>query len=155
MTRVYVGATLEDVTRWRTEGAVPAGTDARAVTEGVVRELADSDDEEREYAVTALAADDSLEALRQGSDRADHGAHGDRRVVLVAERAVTEPGADPGSVRLSADLGWRDVTAILVDEEAARERIRAAVADPAEELDDLDLAWYLPAELDTLTRGDG
>ncbi len=149
MTRVYVGTSLEDVARWRAAGAVPAGTDARAVTDDVVRELADSDDEEREYAVTALAAADALEALRAGGGR------GDRRVVLVAERAATEPGADPGSVRLSADLGWRDVTAILVDEEAARERIRAAVADPAAELDDCELAWYTPAEVDTLTRGDG
>ena len=145
MTRIYVGTTLTEVGRWRDSGQIPAGTMCRAVTPEVVAALPDSDDEEREYAVTQLAAEDSLERM-PGS--------GDRLAVLVAEGADTEPAAgaddDPGLVRTRSTLAWREVAAILVEEGGG-----AGPEEPAgARSEELDLAWYAPRELDSLTRGD-
>jgi hypothetical protein len=72
-TRVYVPATLDRLRAWIAGGLVPAAPD---------RLVAESDDEEAEYAALMAAADDSA-ALLDGPGR---------RVVLVAE--VAEPDAD-------------------------------------------------------------
>ena len=147
MTRIYAGSTIAEVGQWRAGGALPEGTLARAVTPEVVTALEDSDGEEREYAVTQLAVADSLERLREGG--------GDRLVVVVAERADTEPAdgpdTDPGLVRLAAALRWAEVVAILVDVDSAGPDLGS---DPGVQLEDRDLAWYTPAELDDLTRSD-
>lgn len=74
MTRVYVPATLELLSLWRSAGVVPAGAE---------RFVAGGDDEEQEYAALMAAADAST-AL-QAPD-------GHRRVVLVAD--ADDPDAD-------------------------------------------------------------
>jgi len=95
MTRVYLPATAEELSAWAREGRVPAE---------VERVLAESEDEQDEYA-----------ALMTAADLADAG----RRIVVVAE----VPGDGEG------EIGWADVAAIHADPEP-----RAADADPDEDL---------------------
>lgn len=95
MTRVYLPATGDELRAWATERLVPA------VAERVV---AESEDEQDEYAALMTAAD-LADALR--------------RIVVVAE----VPGDGEG------EIGWADVVAVHADPEP-----RAADADPDEDL---------------------
>lgn len=138
MTRVYAGTTLAELGAWRASGEIPVGTRVRVVSEEVAAALPDSGDEEREYVVTMLAAADSLDRLI--------GTGGEQRVVVVAERAAVQPGDEPALARLDAALPWRDVVALLVEEGGG---------GPAPDLsEDPELAWYTPAELDSLSGRD-
>lgn len=95
MTRVYLPATAEELVAWAHARLVPAGAE---------RVLAESEDEQDEYA-----------ALMTAADLADPV----RRIVVVAE----VPGDGEGEV------GWSDVAAIHADAEP-----RDADADPDEDL---------------------
>ena len=95
MTRVYLPATAEELLAWGGERLVPAEAE---------RVLAESEDEQDEYA-----------ALMTAADLADPG----RRIVVVAE----VPGDGEG------EIDWADVAAIHADPEP-----RVADADPDEDL---------------------
>ena len=85
-TRGYLPATLDLVGRWQAAAAVPASAE---------RVVADSEDEESEYAALMTAAHLSA-ALLDGPGR---------RCVLVVETS----GADDG------EIAWREVVAVHVD----------------------------------------
>ena len=95
MTRVYFPARAEELAAWATARLVPAQAE---------RVLAESEDEQDEYAALMTAADlaDPL-----------------RRIVVVAE----VPGDGEG------EIAWADVAAVHADAEP-----RAAGADPDEDL---------------------
>ena len=93
--RVYLPATLDELRTWATQRQVPADAE---------RVVAESEDEQDEYAALMTAAD-------LGDPR--------RRVVVVAE----VPGNGEG------EIGWADVAAIHADPEP-----RADDADPDEDL---------------------
>ena len=93
--RVYVPASLEDLEAWATAGRVPAGVD---------RVVAESEDEQDEYA-----------ALMTAADLADP----HRRVVVAAEVVGDVEG----------EIAWADVAAVHADPEP-----RADGADPDEDL---------------------
>ena len=114
--RVYLPTTTDEL-----PGAVSA--DGFVVAEGVDVVVAESDDEESEYAALLTAADASTELARAA------GVAGLRRVVVVAELpSVPEPGAR---------VAMRDVVALHLDTDD-----RGDDADP-----DDDLAWFTPDEL--------
>jgi hypothetical protein len=93
--RVYLPATLDQLRTWATQRQVPAEAE---------RVLAESEDEQDEYA-----------ALMTAADLADAG----RRVVVVAE----VPGDGEG------EIDWAQVAAIHADAQQ-----RGADADPDEDL---------------------
>ena len=95
MTRVYLPASADELADWATQRRVPATAE---------RVLAESEDEQDEYA-----------ALMTAADLADQS----RRVVVVAE--VVDDG--------EGEISWADVVAIHADP-----RTRAADADPDEDL---------------------
>ena len=89
-----------------------------------------------------------------------------RRLVVAAEIApaqLADPGGPDGQVSVR-DLGWAQVQALFVDEAAAvpavaRARAALGVVDLADALsapevaalvDDFDLLWFAPEELDNL-----
>jgi len=89
-----------------------------------------------------------------------------RRLVVAAEVApaqLVDPGGSAGQVSVR-DLGWVQVQALFVDEPAAepavaRARTALGVVDLADALsvpevtalvDDFDLLWFAPEELDNL-----
>lgn len=117
--RVYLPTTADELRR--------AVADASfVVAEGVDVVVAESDDEESEYAALMTAADASAELARAA------GVAGQRRVVVVAELpSAPEPGAR---------VAMRDVVALHLDTDD-----RGDDADP-----DDDLAWFTPDELSDL-----
>jgi len=126
-----------------------------AVTPALRAELPDEDEEGLEYAALLLAADDSLDLLRQAGAPSVP-----RRVVVSADvpdgvvETVDDPHA-PSVVRLGAAVGWADVACAHVDERAAEADVRAAAAgddDAAERLAERDLLWYDVTELPRLAR---
>lgn len=95
MTRAYLPATFPELETWATEGRIPAAAE---------RVVADSEDEQDEYA-----------ALMTAADLSDQG----RRIVVVAD-VLGEGGGE---------IAWTDVAAVHADPEP-----RAAGADPDEDL---------------------
>ncbi len=178
--RIYVPATLDEL-----EGAVVAGAGARwdvparrahAVTPDLARELADEDDEGREYEAFLAAADDSLALV------AARRAAVPLRVVVsldVPDDEVTVAdgagGADEPSAVDVAALTGVPVVAVHVDEPEAADDVRAVLAAADEENDaersgdvgatsesalddalqrvtDRDLLWYDPTEIPQIPR---
>lgn len=129
-----------------------------AVTPALRAELPDEDEEGLEYAAQLLAADDSLDRLREAP-----AVQPPRRVVVSADVPdglveVVEDAHAPSVVRLTAAVAWDDVACAHVDEAAAEGDVRAAVSgddDAAERLADRDLLWYDVSELSTLTQKSG
>lgn len=151
--RIYLPAVLPEL-------ADPSGLGPRtvhAVTPALRAALPDEDDEGLEFAAQLLAADDCLELL------ADHPDADRRRVVVAADVAQTavRPVADPdlpSSVELVESVTWGDVACAHVDEAAARDDVRAALAGDevaADRLAERDLLWYDVSELAHLGRGAG
>ena len=107
---------------------MPASLRAHAVTRALREAWPDGDEEQWEYAGLMAAAADARNRV------ADSGLR--RRLVLAADLPVEEvvSEGDPTSVRTTAELGWRQVSAILVD----------PVDDAA---DDDDLAWFATQEV--------
>src|SRR5690606_6243576 len=147
--RVYLPATVADLTA---EDGIAARW-AHAVTPALRAAMPDEDDEGLEMTATMAAADDSVRRLA-----AEPAAP--RRVVLAADVADSltevpqEPGVDrlPTAIRITDDVPWHDVVALLVDEPGAEDDVRAAAAGDDEAFErsaDRDLLWY-----DTGERGD-
>ena len=147
--RIYIPSVL-------TELAAADGVSPRvvhAVTPALRAALPDEDEEGLEYAAQLLAADDSLDLL-EGAPA--------RRVVIAADvpqEAVValDEGEEhaPSAVRLLAAVSWDDVACAHVDEPAAQDDVRAALAgddDAAERLGERDLLWYDVTELAGLAR---
>ena len=95
MTRVYLPATADDLSTWATERLIPVGAE---------RVVAETEDEQDEYA-----------ALMTAADLADPS----RRIVVVAEVVGDGEG----------EISWAEVAAVHADPGA-----RPADADPDEDL---------------------
>lgn len=173
--RIYLPATTTDVLaaeiipRW-----------AHALTDGLRAVLPEEDDEGCEASAVLAAADDSLLRLRAeqaaaggSTDRAREGNGGSdaepvpRRVVIVAEVPASivrvpetasewRAGDDrlPSAVEVTEPVAWRDAVAVQVDEAAAGDVVRAAIADDAaiEAAAELELMWFDAGERDILRR---
>ncbi len=148
----------------------PVNGTAFAVTHALRESYSDGDDDElaevalREAALASVrllagAADENAESGRSGQAPA---AHPPRRAVLVAEvdDATPRPDLDDAVVRLSGPIGYQQVLAAYVDNEAAESAVLAAIeaidaADLGDEdaeltvgdAQDHDLAWYATQEL--------
>ncbi|AKT52705.1 hypothetical protein ADJ73_09145 [Arsenicicoccus sp. oral taxon 190] len=109
------------------EGAAATGY---AVTAAVVAELANADEEEREY-----------DALLEAAAQAGVGATGRRRVVAAADLPTAAVEDLPGGyaeVRVTGPVSGERVVAFHVDETVAHE--------------DADLLWYDVTELGDVLR---
>lgn len=165
LVRVYMPATLPQLAAL--QGADQWGNppfSAHAVTPALREWYAEGDEEELEYVAFLRAAQDALRLLR-----ADPSAPR-RRVVISADVAaddVTMDNQDLGSsaVRLSRAVARSAVASFHVDEkesesvvQAAAEVVElAAAGDPdaqftVDSVEDLDLLWFAPEELDELLR---
>jgi hypothetical protein len=149
--RVYVPYTFERLLPLHESGQLgPAPFLGYAVTSDVLAQTEDSDDEEREHFVALVAARASLEFL------VDDPAAAWRRVVVAidvddaAVQAVPHDGC-PAAVQVFAASRLEDVAAIFVDDPASQQLIALAsqTRDPSL-VDDVDLLWFAPTELDDL-----
>jgi hypothetical protein len=134
-TRIYVPTTLARLAAVVESGEIPAPVHAHAVTDAVRAEWAESSEEEWEYEVLGLAADDCADLWGPDDVR--------RRVVLAADVSDAER-ADPDNPG--------DPTAVIVDHAVPVRRIAAAHADLTTddaEADD-DLRWFASQEIPDL-----
>ena len=165
--RVYLPATTTMLRTLVDEGVLSAPHTAFAVTEALRRYYAvsdaEADVEELEYAALLAAARASLRLLDVDPLAAR------RRAVLAADvpdSAVTpmeDPHVEPGAVRITADIRLADVASAHLDEEAAEDDVRAAVAVVLEadlgsedsqfvvdQAEGHELAWYATQEIGPL-----
>jgi hypothetical protein len=165
--RVYLPATTTVLRTLVDEGRLAGPHTAFAVTD-VLRQHytvsdAEADAEELEYAALLAAARASLRLLD-----VDPLAPRRRAVVAadVADEAVAaldEPHIEAGAVRVTADIGLRDVASVHVDGADAEDDVRAAVnvvleadlgSDDAQFVVDQaeghELAWYATQEIGPL-----
>jgi hypothetical protein len=161
--RVYLPATLSVLAELHKTGCLtPAPLTAYAVTPALREWYTEGDGEELEYAALTDAARASLRLLADSPDTPR------RRVVIAAEvpdaQAVpVHDGAEPGLVRVTAEvpLGW--VASLHVDDPAAVDEVALAVvllgaAEAGDEdaaftvdgIDDHELLWYATQELPDL-----
>ncbi|MFP5283352.1 MAG: DUF6912 family protein [Actinomycetes bacterium] len=158
---VFLPSTRTVAERLREGSGTPAPQVGYAATAGLRRAhgLGPAETEEAEYTALAYAGAAALVAAEEPV-----------RLVLAAEvaedRLTGGPRPDLGEVVVSG-LGWGDVVALFLDDRdsrAAVARARAAVAgqalvDAVETepvralLEEVDLLWYDPAELDHLPLG--
>ena len=165
--RVYLPATTTVLRTLVDEGVLTGQHTAFAVTDVLRQHYAVSDagadGEELEYAALLAAARASLRLLD-----VDPLAPRRRAVVAadVADDAVAsldEPHIEAGAVRVSADIGLREVASVHVDGADAEEDVRAAVgvvleadlgSDDAQFVVDQaeghELAWYATQEIGPL-----
>lgn len=158
--RVYVASTLSGLTRLLSDGALRVPAESTLTAHGVTRELwtasPEAEEDELEYTALLAAAYDSLVLI------ADTPGEHPARVVIVAEvpdRAVGRVVDVTSEVTVDVDLPLARISAIHVDEPAAADAIRAAVAllpaaqqgDAAAmdvvELEDYELLWYATQEI--------
>jgi hypothetical protein len=164
VSRVYLPATLTLVGRLRGEAyTLPGEVSAHAVTPELREWYSDGDEEELEYVAFTRAAQAALILLQQ-----DPGAPR-RRVVLAvdipADQAVRVDAAELGSsaVRVETAIRLADVAAVHVDGANAEPAVAAAVAVvlaaavgdedaqfTVDAVEDHELEWYDPSELDQL-----
>jgi hypothetical protein len=166
--RVYLPATTTVLRTLVDDGRLPGPHTAFAVTPAL-REFyavsdAEADTEELEYAALLTAARASLRLLDVDPMAAR------RRVVLAADvpddaveikdDPTRDPDADRGTVRVSADIGVRDIASAHIDGADAEDDVRAAVnvvleadlgSDDAQFVVDQaeghELAWYATQEI--------
>ncbi|HEY7485348.1 MAG TPA: hypothetical protein VH912_12875 [Streptosporangiaceae bacterium] len=168
--RVYLPSTLPALARALTGGELgPAPIVAYAVTPALREWYADGDLEELEYAALMAAARASLRLLSEADTDVPP-----RRVVLAAEvpdglvakqpgDTALLPGGDRALVRLTVPVAAAKIVSGHVDDAAAIDDVRAAVAAlPAAEAGDEDaqftvdgaegheLMWYATQELPDL-----
>lgn len=144
--RVYIPATIDDLDSCANGKWEP--TIGFAVTERLMAISAyDEDEEMAEQARDAAAAESVVEF---GSPL---------RVVIAADYSradVTEvPDAHPAAVALAGRVPGDAIACAFVDELAAYEDARQALAggpDALERLEDHDLLWYDVSELGTIPR---
>ncbi|WP_174561820.1 DUF6912 family protein [Rhodococcus triatomae] len=160
MTRVYIPATIESLTRLVEDRRLdPMSRTAFAVTPTLREAYASGDDEELEAVAMAEAARASLRLLaaKEGEDGVRF-----RRAVIAADVAdvTVRPDLDDAVVRLAGPVSIDEVASVHVDLEAAEPDIERAVAvvdeadlgDPEAEFvlgdaEDHPLAWYATQEL--------
>ncbi len=129
--RVYLPSTLPALRRLLDDGVLgDPPLPAYAVTPALREWYAEGDDEELEYAVTALAAAASVRLLDADQDAPR------RRVVVVAEVPDVEPAphVDRAAVRVLSPVPLRLVQAVHVDDPAAEADV-AVAADAVIEAD--------------------
>jgi hypothetical protein len=165
--RVYLPCTLPRLAQLVTDAEITAGPEpARgyAVTPALREWYASGDEEELEYVAMLRAARESLRLLRADPQAPP------RRVVLavdVPDGRVTGGGADladPGAVEVTAPIPLRDLVSGHIDDPAAAQDVRAAVAAlPAADAGDdnakftvdgaegHELLWYATQELQHVT----
>jgi hypothetical protein len=131
---VYVPLTRAGLAAVVADGRLNGPFRAHAVTEALVAQWPEGDDEELEYAAMAAAGDASW-ALRSAGDPA-------RRFVLAGDvpEIVPVEGDDPTLVDVAADLPWKRVSSALVDAEDITEA----------DIEDTDLAWFAVQEIAAL-----
>jgi len=119
-----------------------------AVTPTLLDIIALEDEDEVAEAVRGAAAADAVLELRS-----------DRRVVIVVDYPRQDvapvPGGHPAAVSLVGRVDPSTVACAFVDEDAAVPDAREAAAgdaDALERLEQHDLLWYGPGEIDGLAR---
>lgn len=125
---------------------------AHAVTPAVRAALPREDEEAWEFVAQLAAADESLDQVTADDVPL--------RLVVVADVAAgsarpVEGAVEPSAVRLDADVEWRDVVCVLVDEPEAADDVRAVLAGDATagvRLAERDLLWYDVSEIDAVPR---
>jgi hypothetical protein len=165
--RVYLPATTTVLSTLEDDGRLPAPLTGFAVTESLrnfyARTDADADTEELEYAALLSAARASLRLLDLDPLAAR------RRVVLAADvpdgavTPVDDPDVDHGAVRIAEDVRLEQVASAHVDDAAAEDDVRAAVAVVLEadlgsedaqftvdQAEGHELAWYATQEIGPL-----
>jgi hypothetical protein len=162
LVRVYVPATLSQLTALRESGELPRPQEAHAVTPNLREWYAEGDDEELEYVAFTRAAQGALRLLR-------HDSKAPRRRAVVSidiPAGILHRSADDlGSslVELGAPVPLSAVAAIHLDgpgaepdvASAAEVVVEAAAGDPDAQFtvdgaEDHELEWYDPSELDRL-----
>ena len=163
LTRVYLPATLAQLAVLRESGELPPPTEAHAVTPSLREWYAEGDEEELEYAAFTRAAQSALRLLR-------HDAKAPRRRVVISVdlpgTVVKMNGLDLGSslVDVTGPVALHTVAAIHVDGHdaeadvaGAADVVEAAEAGDADAqftvdgVEDHELEWYDPSEIDQLT----
>ena len=143
-TRVYVPATVGQLETLVADGRLSVAL-ATAVTTDLRAALPGMDEEELELEALLDAAELSLEQLRADPEAVP------RRVVIAGDvppgSLTPDPETGMSAVRLRDPLDLDAVAAVHVDEAAAV----AAVA--AGEVEQLDLMWFAPQEIEELLRG--
>jgi hypothetical protein len=162
--RVYLPATTTVLRALVDEGVLPGPHTGFAVTPQMRRFYAvsdaEADDEELEYAALLAAARASLRLIDIDPLAAR------RRVVVAADvpdaavRPLDDEDAEPGAVRVDADVRLRDVASAHIDGAEAEDDVRAAVAvvleadlgsDDAQFVVDQaeghELGWYATQEI--------
>lgn len=156
VTRIYLPATTADLTALHETGEL-AAREGYAVTDALRAAMSEdgpADEELCEFAVFTAAAYASIAHLRALENPVP------RRVVVSVDlpQAALEATAVDGVFALSAPVRLKAVAAVHVDEESASTLVAKALseAEPSEatadSLDELDLEWYDPSELDELSR---
>ena len=160
--RVYLATTMTGLVRLLADESLASPT-AHAVTPGLREWYVEGDAEELEYAALTTAARASLRLL------ADDPAVPPRRVVVAAEvadaTARPAPDVERGAVRLSEPVSLRAVVSAHVDDTAAEDDVRRAVAalaaaDRGDEdaqflvdgVEDHELGWYAAQEIGPLVE---
>ena len=160
--RVYLPTTLPGLRRLLDTGSVGAPPlPGYAVTPALREWYAEGNDEELEYTALSLAARACLRLLDADPDAAP------RRAVLavdVPDRAVLPaPAAGRGAVHVGEEVGLALVRSVHVDDPAAQDDVRAAVAAVLaadlgsedavfvmEQAEGHELQWYARQELGPL-----
>jgi hypothetical protein len=163
--RVYLPSTLPELAAALDGGELTAEI-GYAVTPALREWYIEGDLEELEYAATTAAARASLRLLR---DAAEGGESPPRRLVVAAELAdgAVRPAPDVGraAVRLGAPVPTRQIVSAHVDDAAAEDDVRRALAALAEadagdedaqflldQVEDHELAWFAAQELGLLVE---
>lgn len=154
--RIYLPLTLPllaEALRQRSVGPAPLA--GHAVTEDLLAELGDVDEEEAEYVALTAAAQASLALLGEDDPPL--------RVVVALEVPAAEAvgGDDPSAVRVAHEVPWRRLAAVHVDSADAGADVAAARAalggagadDAAERCLDHELGWYAVQEVPDLLAG--
>jgi len=160
--RVYLATTMSGLARLLADESLESPT-AHAVTPGLREWYVEGDAEELEYAALTTAARASLRLL------ADDPAVPPRRVVVVAEvadaTARPAPDVERAAVRLADPVPLRAVVSAHVDDAAAEDDVRRALAaltaaDAGDEdaqflvdgVEDHALGWYAAQEIGPLVE---
>jgi hypothetical protein len=155
--RAYVPVERSSLAALVADGRLAGPRDACAVTPALREWYAEGDDEDLEYAAQSRAADLSLALISEDS-------HPRRIVLAVDAQAEPAPGVDDlVGVTITGTILLSDVAAVLIDAPAAVPAVVAAiealtgssaeVPPEVEVLDEHELAWYAPEELNDLVSG--
>jgi hypothetical protein len=142
--RVYLPASLNDLSTLTTTGSLRPRAPGQAVTAALRAAEPDGDIDEWEFLAFLAAAQASLGLLEaEGSPR---------RVVVSADidpsqvREVAHAGA--GDVQLGGDVEFSEVAAVHVDGPEAEPTVSAVLSGAhPDSLDDVALEWYSPSEV--------